>query len=174
MESEMRTDVELLIALCDSGPTVVDRRTGRSLTINAKALSLWSGLSVQTISDYKTGKYNIPISFWRSILDHCVEPRIVSLLIPDGVLFEMVDPCGLALVQPPQFFRKAVESGRAYFEQQERLADILADGRIDELDAASVQAFSDAYDQHRFLDAALHRAIVGTFRAAESRKAGVS
>ena len=92
MESEMRTDVELLIALCDDGATVVDRRTGRPLTINAKALSLWSGLSLQTISDYKTGKYNIPISFWRSILDRYVEPRIVSLLIPDGVLFEMMNP----------------------------------------------------------------------------------
>lgn len=174
MKKEMRTDVELLIALCDGGPAVVDRRTGRPLTINAKALSLWSGLSVQTISDYKTGKYNIPISFWRSVLEHHADPRVIALAMPDDMTAHEISVALAVVPSAPEFFRESVKACQAYYTQQQYLADILADGRVDELDAASVQKFSDAFRDHQRREASLHAAIVGTFEFTRARKAGVS
>jgi len=52
------------------------------------------------------------------------------------------------------------------------LANIIADGRIDELDNASVTAYHAAYMKHRMRDAQLHAAIIDRHTKSFSRKVG--
>lgn len=171
MEIDLRSDAELLNALCDEAPVVQDRQTGRQMSLAKKVIAAWTGRAVQTVSDYATGRLNIPIEFWRSLLDHYFDPRIVVLLVPDDYDWE-VHP---TLNDPPrlarQFFRAAVEETGAHHTKQTYIADLLADGRIDELDGLTVQQYADAYHRHRELDWQLHRSIMTAYRSAVSRKA---
>ena len=171
MEQDMRSDVELLNTLCDEAPLVVDRVTGRSVVLSKKVIALWTGRAVQTVSDYATGKLNIPIEFWRRILEHHFDPRIPNLLFPEDYDHQAIAPWRAEPANARQFFRQAVQESGAHHAKQTYIADILADGRIDELDASTVQDYADAYVHHRALDCQLHRAILQAFnRAMAARK----
>jgi hypothetical protein len=170
MSEDMRSDVELLNAVLDQAPPVLDRRSGQSMTLSAKLLAHWTGRSLQTVSDYRIGKTNIPVEFWRAILDHCFDMRIVGLILPDCYNIELTrtdDP-------PPQggreWFRDAVAAEGEHHEQLKYLCDILGDGRVDELDGGAVQKFHDAYMRHRVRDATLHRAITHAYERAVAAK----
>ena len=163
MNGEMRNDVDLLIQLFDEAPIVQDRVTGHPVAFSRKVVSYWTGLSIQTVSDYATGKINIPISFWRSILQRFFEPRIVVLLLPaEDYLCEIV-PLTIQPDTSKGFFRRAVEETGAFHAKQQRIAEILADGQVDELDEKSVPAYDDAYLRHRAMDASLHRSILTAY-----------
>lgn len=172
MDCDVRNDAELLGWFCDHCPTVTDRVTGCPATICPKTLSVWTGKSVQMISQYRAGQTNIPVEFWRAFLEHHIDGRIVALIVPFGLDFELVDIRSNRPASPREFFKDAVAAEIAYHEQMKQVAEILADGRIDELDTGSVVTYSDLYMAHRTRDAALHHAIVNTFnRAQERRKA---
>jgi len=171
MDHDVRTDAELLAWFCDHCPTVSDRVTGCPATICPKTLSVWTGKSVQMISQYRSGQTNIPVEFWRSFLDHHFDRRIVGLMIPFGLDFNIVDLRSNMPASPKEFFKDAVAAEVAYHQQMLRVAEILADGRIDELDANGVTNYSDAFEAHRSLDARLHHAIINTFNRAQERTA---
>lgn len=164
---EMRSDADLLNNLCDSGACVRDRVTGRGVCITRKLIAEWTGYSIQAISDFGTGKTRIPAHFWKDFLRHHFDGRIIDLFVPDEYGSEFVD----LRINPPQtgrsFFKDAVATMGLYHEQQKYIAEILADGRVDELDAATVQRYADAYAHHRHEDAALHRAILHKFNTAQ-------
>lgn len=171
LEGEMRSDVDLLNALCGEAPIVVDRTTGLAVSLGRKQLAHWTGLAVQTVSDYSTGKYNIPVDFWRRVLDHYLDARIIGLLLGDSHNYELVHHGEVRPNTAPEFFRDAVEQVGAFVAQQEYIAEILIDGRIDELDGNSVQEYHDAYLRHRLLDAKLHRSIIDKYQRAVAAKA---
>jgi len=168
-DQEMRTDRELLLSLVDTEPTVIDRITRQPVVITRKRVAHWTGRAVQTISDYCGGKYNIPIDFWRDILAHHDDPRIADLLL--GRLDYELYIHGTARPETGRdFFRHAVEESGAHHEKQRYIAELLADGRIDELDASTVQKYCDAWVRQRMLDVRLHRSIVDSFNRAMAQK----
>lgn len=173
MVYEMRTDADLLNKLCDEAPLVTDRVTGRIVTLSRQTLAYWTGMSVQTISDYATGKHNIPADFWRRVLEHYVDPRILLLLLPDDGCFDVCVTDRATPADEPAFFKEALALQKAHNEQLTYILDILSDGRIDELDASTIHQYRDAHHGHRLRDAQLYRAINATFSAAR-QKAGAS
>ena len=159
MEGELRTDLELLLDLFNAAPLVRDRATGHCVVFSRKQVAHWTGLALQTISDYCGGKYNIPISFWQRILEHCHDSRIVALLLGDASSWELTMDCNPQPHTGADFFRSAVEQTGAHHEKQTYIAEMLADNRIDELDRQTILDYNDAYAHHRHLDAQLHRSI---------------
>lgn len=171
MDHDVRTDAELLGWFCDYTPVVTDRVTGRRLVVSAKLLAAWTGKSLQMVSQYRSGTTNIPVEFWQRILDHHVDRRIIALMVPSDLTFEIVDARCNMPASPKEFFKDAVAAEIAYHDQMKHVAEILADGQVDELDADTVQAYADAFEIHRLRDAALHHAIVNTFNRAQERQA---
>lgn len=168
--SEMRSDVDLLNALCDEAPVVHDLVSGRCEVLSRKLIAAWTGVSIQTVSDYGTGKYNIPLDFWARILAHHFDPRIPRLLFGQcgyPVTF------GMCIVSPGAergFFRSAVEESGAYHETQKQIAELLADGRIDELDEKTIQKYDDAHARFISLSVGLHSAIMRRYRDAVAER----
>jgi hypothetical protein len=159
----MRRDAELLSEMLNDPGFVLDRVDGRLRPFIVKTLVLWTGKSEQTISQYRNGQTNIPIEFWRSILDHHLDHRIVCLLIPIDVRYDLTIDTAHDPASPAEFFRKAVEAEGEHHEQMKQVANLLADGRIDELDRDTVVAYEAAFHLHRITDAALYRAIINTY-----------
>jgi hypothetical protein len=160
--------VDLLVHLTDDCPVVFDRRSGGPVSLTAKVIARWTDRSLQTISDYRTGKTNIPVEFWRRVLEHYFDARIIALLVPDCLHWEAFDHDHL-VDTAPAFFRQAIAAEGAHHEQMKYVADILGDGRVDELDAGTIQKFSDAYVAHRTRDAQLHRSIIAAFHRSREK-----
>jgi len=168
---EMRSDAELLSTFLDDPPMVSANPASTFVTpLSVKLIAHWTGLSAQTISDYRTGKTNIPVDFWRRILEHWYDPRVVRLLIPDAYLAEIIPLAQTIPDAGSGWFREIMQAERAHYETQIYLADILADGRVDETDAASIQAYDDAFHSHRHREALLHRAILTKFTRSVAAK----
>lgn len=167
---EMRSDVDLLNCLCDEAPVVTDLVTGLPVAISRKLLARWTGVSIQTVSDYGTGKYNIPLDFWSRVLAHHFDPRIPRMLFTHcgfPVCF------GMCIVSPGAergFFKSAVAESGAYHETQKQIAELLSDGRIDELDENTIQKYDDAHARFISLSVGLHATIMRRFRAAISER----
>ncbi len=173
MSPEMRDDAELLSHICDSAPIVRDRQTGIETLVCAKVLACWTSLSVQTISEYRSGVRNIPTSFWRAILTRWHNPGIVNLLIPDDYHAELIDFKEPVPLTSTQFFRDAVEESGLFAEKQKHLANILADGDINELDRQDIMEYHDAFLEQRQTSDLLHRAVMGKLEQ-HNIKGGVS
>jgi len=171
VSDDVRRDAELLSALLNDAACVRDRVDGTVTRFIVKQLCVWTNLSEQTISEYRNGMRNIPIDFWRRILEHYFDRRIVVLLVPDGLCFEVVDIRCNCPASPREFFRDAIEAEIAYHDQMKRVAELLADGRIDETDGTCVQEYEDAFQTHRERDANLHHAIINTYNHAVKPKA---
>ena len=168
---DMRRDAELLSLLLQCEPWVLDRMDGKARQFIVKTLVAWTGKSEQTISQYRNGTSNIPVEFWRSILDHHLDPRIVHLLIPLDVRIDLTIDTADEPASPPEFFRAAVQAEGEHHEQMKLICELLADGRIDELDRETVVAYEAAFHQHRLTDAALYRAIVNTYNRKREKAA---
>ena len=167
--TDVGRDADLLNTLLNEAPPFVDHN-GCPNSLNAKLIAHWTDHALQTVSDYRTGNLNIPVSFWRRILIHYMDARILALLIPDGYAFE-VTPLNPATARTgPEWFSEAVKAEGAYHKQMMYVAAILEDGKVDESDAVVVQAFDDAYHAHRQRDAELHRDIVHQYKRAVAAK----
>lgn len=171
MECEMRNDAELLTDLTSEAPMVRDRVTGCPVSLSRKVIADWAGLSQVTICDYCTGKYNIPIGFWRRVLEHYVDPRIFRLLIPENYHYEVYPIEVRSVATTRDFFRDTLRLEQAHHQMMVYLAGILADGQVDELDAASIQRYDDGYLIHRQRDDQLHRSIMVTYQRAAAAHA---
>ncbi len=168
MDREMRSDAELLNCLCDEAP-VITFASGGVASLSKKLIAQWTGRSVQTVSDYATGKLNIPIDFWSRILVHFHEPRIVALLLGDS-LYEYTRLPADAQPTGRQFFKDAVTESGAHHEKMKHIAGILEDGHINELDARRVQEYHDSYIQHRYRSAVLHHQVMHAFQRSRAEK----
>lgn len=170
MFPDVRTDAALLITLLDEKASVLDRQNGHLAQITVKTLSRWTGLSDTTISLYRMGQANIPISFWRRILEHHIDARIIALLTPVDCSFDLNVNSIDGPASAPEFFREAVKVAGEHHETMKYVAEMLADGRIDEMDSATVQAYYDSFQSHRLRESALHQAIITTYnRQAEAK-----
>lgn len=161
---DMRTDAELLGAMLNESEHLFDRVAQVNVCLSAKVIAQWTNRSLQTISDYRTGKTNIPIDFWREMFARTWDMRIASLLFPDYCNIEINDRRQCSVAKPKDFFREALQAEGLYHQQQSALCEILADGKIDDLDGQRVQKYDDAYWQHRTRDSRLHRAILHSYR----------
>ncbi len=137
MTGEMYADAELLDDILNQAPPA---RCGTPVT--PKALSYWTGLSVKTISDYRRGKLTIPVRFWRVVLRHLRDGRIVGLLLgetPHAVtwLDELPD-----LANDQAQLAAAVDCLGRFHALQQCYAELIRDGRIDEADAPGVSEFN--------------------------------
>ena len=159
MNCEMRTDAELLNTLLNEGAVILDRITGNHISFCAKVLAQWTDLSVQTISEYRTGVRNIPVSFWKRVLAHCPDWRIISLMVPDQFCIELYDEKPAPHLSVTDFLRKGGEAVARHGKLLKYIADIVADGRIDELDRSTIQQFFDEYERMRTTQAQLRHAI---------------
>ena len=173
MNQQMRGDVELLNLLCDEAPLVVGK-DGASAQLSAKRIAHLTGFAQQTVSDYRRGKYNIPVEFWRRLLEHYPDSRIIALLLGDSGDYEVLYKGYMPADHPADFFRAAVAEEGSHHRKLAYIADILADGRIDELDETTVQSYHDEYVQHRSRDCSLHFAVMQAFRKAQRRKVGAT
>lgn len=160
---EMRSDAELLNAILNDADCVRDRQTGRVRVLSAKLLAAWTGRSVQTVSDYRVGKTNIPIDFWKLLLTRVIDTRVLALITPGDMSIEMNSIPACQHETASAFFIESLKAEQEHSEMQQRIAEILADGQVDELDAATVQQYDDTYHAHRLRDAALHRGILAKF-----------
>ena len=170
MSFEMRSDVELLLTIVDNESDCVDRLTGKVVRLSRKGVAHLTGRAVQTISDYCSGKYNIPMDFWKRLFERTGDTRIWGLLLGDGDTVEVI----LGDVPPPTnpraFFKAAVAESGAHHQKQAMIAELLSDGRIDELDRQTVQDYHDAYLRNRHLDAVLHHQIIDVYNRAVAQK----
>ena len=173
MSEDVRRDAELLDALLNLAPVVSDRVTGGNAQFTVLTLRDWTDRSQQMISQYRNGITNVPVEFWRRILDHWLDDRILDLICPSDCSFDIHVTAGNGPASAPEFFREAVTAEGAHHEQMKYVAEMLADGRIDELDGRSVKVYHDAWLRHRARDAVLHRAILNTYHRTIERKAGV-
>jgi hypothetical protein len=169
--SEMSRDAELLTDLTAEAPLVVDRLTGHTVSLSRKVIGHWTGRSAQTVSDYALGKLNIPVEFWRRLLEHYLDPRIVGLLIPDSVSYELHAVEAQRVLGTVDFLRDALEVEQAHHDKMSRIVDILADNRVDELDGSSIAAYEAGYHAHRLRDSQLHYAITQAYQQAAARRA---
>ncbi len=173
MEHEMRTDAELLNAIADEAPLVTDRLTGRPVCVSRKVIALWTGLSIQTISDYGTGKLNLPVDFWKRFLAHYLEPRVVALIMPPNCAYEVYPTIIPTPLGAPAFFQQMLAVEKAHHAMMIRIVDILGDGRVDELDGSSIKQYDDDYHEHRQRDDLLHRTVMATYQQAVAQKEAV-
>lgn len=171
MSDDVRRDAELLSAMLNDAAWLHDRLDGKLARFVVKQLVVWTGKAEQTISEYRNGTRNIPIEFWRSILEHFCDRRIIALLIPEEFDFEISDQRYNCPASAPAFFRDTLEAEIAYHTEMLALVQVLADGRIDDLDAKAVHEYDGLFHAHRLRDAALHHAVVNTFNRAVERKA---
>jgi len=162
MDYEMRTDAELLIDLFNDAPLVTDRISGVAFPLSRKLVASWTGMSVKTISDYCTGKYNIPIDFWRRWIEHNFDVRILQLLLGNSGKYEIIVNDAIDPLTPGAMFKSIVEQDGLYHKQMMYLADIIADGRIDEVDNASVERYHHAHQHHRVRDLQIHEFIMAS------------
>lgn len=174
MYHDVRTDAALLNTLLDEKATVVDRQNGHVAQITVKTLSRWTDLSDSTISLYRTGQANIPILFWRRVLEHYLDPRIVALLQPADCDISVAINNINGPASPPEFFREAVRVAGEHHQTMVYIAEMLADGRIDEMDTATVQSYYDSYNAHRVREGALHHAIIATYNRQIEAKAAAA
>lgn len=166
MDQDMRQDVELLNFLCDQAVVYTDRLTGQTYQLSKKLVARWTNRAIQTISDYATGKINIPVEFWRMLLAHIDEPRIIFLLLGDRDDIDWAFLPAGDVRTTKDFLEGAIRDQGEYHQTQVYLAELLRDGRIDEADAPTVQKFVDAYVAHRATQASLQRSIVQAFNKA--------
>lgn len=159
----MRTDAELLQRFINDAPTVRDRVTGQTVTLCVKVLSDWTGKAGRTIYEYANGERNIPVEFWRAFMEHCPDTRIISLILPPGLRADVIDVTPGGPETPAAFLRDACKSIEQHAGLQKYLAEILADGRIDELDKTSVQRYAEGFHAHRRTEAQLFQAIVNKY-----------
>ena len=171
MWPDMRRDAALLSALLNDVDVVCDRVDGKLRQFTVKTLVAWTGKAEQTISQYRNGLSNIPIEFWRAVLEHHLDPRIVALLIPIDVRFELTIDSEKEPASSPEFFRQAIKSLEGYGKVMSYIAEMLADNRIDELDARTVDDFQRDFHAHRMAESALYRGICNTFNRIMERKA---
>lgn len=160
---DMRADAELLNAMLNDAP-LIHLDDGATVALSAKLIAHWTDRATQTISDYRTGKLNIPVDFWRALLSHYFDMRIVQLILPGGYSAEVHSHGEYIPLTGPQWFREAILAEREHHEQSMYLADILADGRVDETDAQTIKGYDDAFHAHRHREALLHRAILTAYR----------
>lgn len=170
MCQDMGRDVELLNDLLNSAPVVQDRLTGRTVVISAKVLAGWSGRSVQSVSDYRIGRTNIPVEFWRSILARFYDLHIVSLIMPDNINFETTTTDYADPLPVKDLFRAAVEAEIVHYGKMKYVAEIIADGQIDELDTLTIKEYRSAFYAHRVRDMQLFRSITARFEASVARR----
>lgn len=169
---DMRRDVELLNAMLNEAAHVHDIVTGNVAVLSAKQVADWTDRSIQTVSDYRVGKTNIPVDFWRSLFERTADLRIIALLVPlDAFHVEINSRRDPGPDTPVNFFRETLEAEAEYHAQQKALCEILADGAIDDLDARRVTLYDDAFWRHRRRDADLHRAVLSAYRR-YARKVG--
>ena len=170
MCQDMGRDVELLNDLLNSAPLVQDRLTSRAVVISAKLLAGWSGRSVQSISDYRNGRTNIPVEFWRSILSRFYDLHIISLIMPDDINFEASITDYADPLPAKDIVRAAVEGEIVHYNKMKYVAEIIADGQIDELDTSTIKEYRSAFYAHRVRDLALFRSLTARFEAAVARR----
>jgi hypothetical protein len=171
MCGELGTDVDLLGSMLDGGEVVVDRVSGRTVTLCAKTIAAWTGLSIQSVSDYRNGVRNIPIIFWRRILDRCLDTRILEMLVPDDHYFEIFNLGPRDVLSANDLFREVVTAEIKHHQKTRYVYEILADGRVDELDARTIDAYHRFYCEHRHRDAVLHREVKRRFYEATGARA---
>ncbi len=170
MHYEMNTDAQLLNELFDQSPIVTDCITGVTYALSRKLVASWTGKSLQTISDYGTGKYNIPIYFWRCWLEHSFDLRILELLLGNSGKYEIIHNDFIDPLSPGDMFRAAVEQEGLHHKQMMHLADIIADGRVDDVDKESVVKYHHTHQLHRVRDAQLHAYIMQAHAKSFDRK----
>lgn len=155
---ELMYDAELLDQMLNDSAVM---RNGHVLT--AKAISFHTGVAVQTISDYRRGRYTIPVRFWRQVWNLTRDPRIASLLIGDT-------PCEITFTDSirdiagdASLLAAAVDSLSDFHAQEKYLLEILRDGRIDEADRKSINAYNAAFVRARQTQNEVHKSVNRAF-----------
>jgi len=151
---EMSYDAELLDDMLNSAAVMRD-----GVILTAKALSLRTGYATQTISDYRRGRINIPVRFWRLVWNLTRDLRVANLLLADT-------PCEITfsdqvrdIADSDDLLQAAVDSLREFHQQEAYLLEILKDNRIDEADRVAIDQFNLAYARARQTQTEVHRAI---------------
>ncbi len=162
---EMHRDHELLAELLNEAPHTPDG------PLCVKLLSRWTGRAGQTISEYRNGQRTIPVEFWRQLLMHWRCPRIVDLLL-GGCSYEIVFDADVPdLSSDVSAFKAALESMETFHETGAAIAQLFADGRVDEADASTIRRYNVAYFRHRWQSAQVHKAVNRLYDQALERSA---
>lgn len=132
--------------------------------LSVKQLARAANKHINVVYAYLTGRRNIPIDIWHALFQATRDKRILELLVA-GVPIEMsvIDEVP-DLADDIDLIREAVRNIGEFHNLQKYLVEIIADGRIDQSDAASVRKFNDQYVRYRDHSIALHRAINRAFR----------
>ncbi len=123
---EMNADADLLSTLLSEAPQCLD-----GFPLTTKAISNWTGLALQTISNYKLGVIkNIPVHFWKTLYLHLDDPRIPNLILDDRCDVVRRDTLP-DLGDAPVAFETLHEMASKWHAMQQRANDILRDGKVD-------------------------------------------
>jgi hypothetical protein len=148
-QREMKADVELFREILD------DEGHG----LNVKSVAHLTRLSRDTIYAYQLGRINIPITVWSQLFEQTRDLRIVTMLagsVPMEFFSRDLMP---DLTDDAGSLRGALQSMKDFHQMQAELAEIVADGRIDQSDAESVRKYNRHFVQHMAHSHAVHRAI---------------
>lgn len=137
--------------------------------LSVKQVARAANKHINVVYSYLTGYRNIPIDMFRVLLSLTKDARIIALVtgeIPIEIEFIEDVP---DLADNADVMKEAIRLLGEYHELQKRLVDIIADGRIDQSDAAAVRSYNDQYIKYRNHSIALHRAINKAFNRATQR-----
>ncbi len=136
---EMNADADLLSDLLSEAPRCLD-----GFPLTTKAISNWTGLALQTISNYKLGVIkNIPVHFWKAIYRHLPDQRIADLIL-DGLCDVIRRDTLPDLTDAPAAFETLHAMSSKWHNMQKRAADILCDGKIDHSDEEFIRDYKRA------------------------------
>lgn len=151
---DMNLDVDLLCRIIDTE------------TATVKQLAFWSDKSCDTIYAYRSGRIpNIPTGFWRRILPKLREVNspfayeIPSLILGDcecSLVFDSILPD----VRSPGCATALLRAHIAACQTEQYLAELFADGRIDEADRERLQAYENSFIASQVASHAIHKAVM--------------
>ena len=130
--------------------------------ITAKQLATMTGYGQSTIYKFLAGTATIPMVIWRALYKLTEDPRITKLITGDVPVVEVplnLDPAG---VDAPTL-RRLLESRQSSIAFEKNILDILADGKIDSLDAREIAKLKKIFPKMITDQAQIYHAITGEY-----------
>jgi len=104
--------------------------------ISVKQLATLTGYGVSTMYKFMSGSATIPSIVWRSLYKKTKDDRILKLITGDMPL--IVVPMDISKTKDMPTLKGLISSCKASLVFEEHVLDIIADGKIDALDAGTI------------------------------------
>lgn len=132
--------------------------------ITVKQLAMWTGYAAPTVYKYRDGHKTIPSIIWRVLYKRTRDPRIVELITGDVPV--AVVPLDVGDDDVPSAIAHLLDVREKQIDWEKALHKILADGRIDALDARRIREMKAQFPLMIRTQAQLQQAITRQYAIA--------